>query len=84
MGEILKAQRVIYEPPPPPPRSGEYPKKIPYWNLTGTVIGKEMNKNVALAVLALAGFAGVIMYYGDPKMQRLMKHLSEYIYEILE
>lgn len=79
----MKTQRVVYEPPPAPPRAGEYPKKIPYWDLTGTVMGKEMNRKITLAALALAAFGGVIIFYGDPKMQRFMKHLSEcHVYHV--
>lgn len=72
----MKMNRTIYEPPPPPPKPGDFPKKPPFWNLTGTSIQKEFNKGCVKVVLGLALFAGIIMYYGDSKMNRFYKHMS--------
>lgn len=76
-GHSMKTERVIYEPPPPPPRPGDYPKKPQYWNLTATKVGKDLNSGAAFAVVVVAALGAVIMYYGDAKMNRFMKHLSE-------
>lgn len=77
-GQNMKTERTIYEPPPPPPKPGEYPRKPQYWNLTATKVGKDINSGVALAVVAVAAFGAVIIYYGDAKMNRFMKHLSKF------
>lgn len=76
-GQSMKTERVIYEPPPPPPKHGEYPRKPQYWNLTATKIGKDLNSGTAFAVAVIAAFGAAIIYYGDPKMNRFLKHLSK-------